>query len=637
MEKTLPKILREMTVQYPKIPAQYSKNEKKVFQPVSYKELYEIALNFGGGLLNMGVVRGDHIGLISDNRMEWEQADMGLLAIGAIDVPRGCDATENDLRFILATAECKLVIAENPRQIERIVGLKDNLPDLNKMICFESYSDELKEKAAGLGVTLYTFQQIVTEGAAWRENNAGVVEAELDKGQENDLATLIFTSGTTGEPKGVMLTHGNFIAQLPDLQNRIYVHPGERIICVLPVWHAFQRACEYVILSQGGALCYSKPIGSILLKDLEALNPHIMPAVPRVYEALYDGINKAMRKTGGIVYNLFRFFTAVALLQCRMSRRMFRKTARFKNDHIILTWIVFFIPWLLLTPLKALGSKLVFSKVRAKLGTNFRAGVSGGGALPPAIDEFFWAAGVNVVEGYGLTETSPVVAVRPVDAPIFGTVGKPLDGVEVRIIGESGEVLPNGKKGVVQVRGPIVMQGYYNKPELTKKAIDEDGWFDTGDIGMKTVTGEVVIRGRMKDTIVLRGGENIEPLPIEMKMSESRFIQQSIVVGQDERFLTALIVPAEDEIKIWARENYVEYDTYENLLKKPEIIKFYKTEVQTLISTKTGFKPFEIINDFTLLVKPFEVGRELSPKQEMMRYKIFELYEKEIKAMYSDK
>ena len=257
-----------------------------------------------------------------------------------------------------------------------------------------------------------------------------------------------------------------------------------------------------------------------------------------------------------------------------------------------------------------LGSKLVFSKVRAKMGTKFRAGVSGGGALPPSIDEFFWAAGVKIVEGYGLTETSPIVAVRPVDNPTFGTVGSPIRGVEVRIVDEDGNDVPQGTKGVVLVRGATVMQGYYKKPDLTAKAIDKDGWFNTGDIGLLTIDNQLILRGRMKDTIVLRGGENVEPLPIEMKMCESRYISQTIVVGQDERMLTALIIT------------------------KKEIIKLIESEVQSLVSGKNGFKSFERIAKFTLLEKPFEVGVELSAKQEIMRYKITEIYEKQIKAMY---
>ncbi len=636
-ENTLPKLLRRIASEHANVPAQYSKGKDGKFKEILYKELYANVKDFGAGLIDLGIKRGDHLGLISDNRKEWFQADMGLMAIGAIDVPRGCDATEHDLRYILSFAECKTVIAENSNQVKKILGLKSDLPLLERFICFEEVKEDVAAQLKEANIQFLTFTQVLEKGSEFNKANPDFIEKEIDKGQGSDLACIIFTSGTTGEPKGVMLSHSNFIAQLDDASDRITLPAGGKVICVLPVWHAFQRACEYVSLCQAGALCYSKPIGSILLADMQALNPQLMPAVPRVFEAVYDGVMRTMRKTGGIVYSLFRFFTNIALIQSKLGRKLFRKEARFKKDSILLNWIVCFIPWLLLTPLKALGGKLVFSKIRSKLGNSFIGGVSGGGALPPAIDEFFWAVGVNVVEGYGLTETSPVISVRPFANPIMGTVGKALRGLEVKIVGENGEILPPGKKGVVMVRGGTVMQGYYNKPELTAKAIDKDGWFDTGDIGMLTVDGEIVLRGRMKDTIVLRGGENVEPLPIEMKITESRYVATAVVVGQDERSLGALIIPAEEEIKVYARENYIpNTGTYSELLKHPEIKKLIDSEIATLVNGKTGFKPFERISGFALLEKPFEVGVELSAKQEIMRYKIADIYQKEIKSIYEE-
>lgn len=636
-DKTLPQLLKRIASEIPNVPAQYSKDKSGKFQEILYKEVYENAKNFAGGLLDLGIKRGDHIGLISDNRKEWFQSDMGIMAIGAIDVPRGCDATEHDLRYILSFAECKTVVAENSNQVKKILGLKADLPLLERFICFEEIKEDVETALKESKIDFLTFTQVVEKGKEYNKANPDSVENEIAKGEGSELACIIFTSGTTGEPKGVMLSHSNFIAQLDDASDRICVKPGDKAICVLPVWHAFQRACEYVVLCQGASLAYSKPIGSILLADMQALNPQVMPAVPRVFEAVYDGVMRTMRKTGGIVYSLFRFFTNVALLQSKLSRKMFRREARFKKGNIVLTWILCILPWLILSPLKALGGKLVFSKIRSKLGNRFTGGVSGGGALPPAIDEFFWAVGVNVVEGYGLTETSPVISVRPFSRPVLGTVGTALRGLEVKIVGENGETLPAGQKGVVMVRGGTVMQGYYNKPELTAKAIDKDGWFDTGDIGMLTIDGEIVLRGRMKDTIVLRGGENVEPLPIEMKITESRYISNAVVVGQDERSLGALVLLAEEEIKVYARENYIPNEgSYSELIQRPEIKKLIDSEIAAQVNAKTGFKPFERISGFAILEKPFEIGVELSAKQEIMRYKIADIYAKEIKSIYAE-
>ncbi len=641
-ECTIPKILRAVAAKYPEVPAQLSHTKDGSYTSTNYHDLYQTALDFGGALLELGVKRGDKIGLIADNRAEWEHADMGLLAVGAIDVPRGCDATEKDLALILSFAGCRMVITENTAQVKKLLNIKDKLPRMDTLIAFDEVDAEQKERAGSLGVTLHQFQDLRKSGHEWRKRNIDVVENELEKGQWDELATIIFTSGTTGVPKGVMLSHGNFISQLDEVDERIFLNPGERGLCCLPVWHAFQRAVEYVILSQAATICYSKPIGSILLADMKNLNPTLLPAVPRVFEAIYDGIWRKMRKVGGLTYAVFRFFVKVAEIWCAMDRKMFRKQARFASDHVVFWWFVFIIPWALLWPVKLLGKLLVFRKLTALVGTNFRAGISGGGAYPEEIDKFFWAVGIPIVEGYGLTETAPIVAVRPVACPVMRTVGTPIRGLQARVVDPDGLILPPGQKGVLQVKGPTVMQGYYEQPELTAKVMTSDGWFDTGDLAVLTVDGEIQLRGRKKDTIVLMGGENIEPLPIEEKINLSRYITSSVVLGtnekgQDQRYLVALILPNQEEMEAWAKENNVSYASYEELVEGEAARKLLEGEVSSAVSVKNGFKSFEKINKFDVITKPFEVGVELSAKQEMMRYRIAEIYADKISRLYSGK
>ena len=642
LEETVPKLLRSVAQRFPETSALLSHSKSGSYIEINYHDFYQMALDFGAGLLELGVVRGDKIGLIADNRREWEQADVGLLSIGAIDVPRGCDATAKDLSYILSFSETAVVITENAAQVKKLLGIKPDVPLMRRIIAFDGIDAELVQLAKEQDVEILQFEQVKASGHEWRKHNIDVVENELEKGKWDDLATIIFTSGTTGTPKGVMLSHGNFMLQLDEVTERIFLNPGERALCILPVWHAFQREVEYVIMSQAATICYSKPIGSILLADLQNLNPYLLPAVPRVFEAVYDGIWRKMRKTGGIVYAMFRFFVWESKVWCWIDRKLRRKVARFGSDHLGFWWSVLVLPWLLLFPIRMLGDILVFKKIRVMVGKNFRAGVAGGGAYPEEIDSFFWAVGINIVEGYGLTETSPIVSVRPVACPVMRTVGTPLRGVNVRVVDNDGLIVPPGVKGSLQVKGGTVMQGYYKRPDLTEKVMTADGWLDTGDLAVLTVDGEIQLRGRKKDTIVLMGGENIEPLPIEEKINLSRYITTSVVLGtnekgEDQRYLVALILPSKDDIEEYAKENGISYKDFEELANCEPVHKLLEKEIAEAVSAKNGFKSYEKINKFAIITKPFEVGVELSAKQEMMRYRVAEIYRNKIALLYASK
>lgn len=637
MEETLPKMIQRQAREHGDVPGQRSKNANGDFEPITFSQIYEKMLNFGGGLLVHGIKRGDKIGMLSDNRAEWLHADMGLLSIGAIDIPRGCDVTDDEISYILSFSECEILITENSTQLKRMIALRSKIPSLKKVILFDAADEGTVKEATAAKLEVINFPQIIEEGSNFRKDNPGKVEGELEKGRGDELATIIFTSGTTGNPKGVMLTHNNFIAQLDDLSWRIPLDLNSNAICILPVWHSFHRLCEYVILNAGCALCYSKPIGNILLADIQKVNPQVIPAVPRVVEAVYDGVLRAVRKKGGVTKVLFDFFVKVGIRFSRLDRKIFRKDPEFEKPSLGRFLLIF--PWILLLPLKALGGVLVFKTIRQKFGNDMHCVVSGGGALPPQVDEFFWAVGVPVVEGYGLTETAPVVSVRPVPKPVFGTIGAPLNVLEVKIIDDDGKVLPPGKIGSVLVKGPTVMKGYYKREDLTAEVIDSDGWFDTGDLGTKTLHGELILRGRKKDTIVLRGGENIDPIAIEMAMIKSPYITQAVVCGQDEerldqKFLVALIVPSKEEVQSYASKKGISATSFEELLKTQQIQQLFKDEISDLVNAKNGFKLFERINDFRLLEKPFEVGKELSIKQEVRRFKIPEFYTKELHEMY---
>ena len=634
-DKTLPLLLRRVVKANPNCPAQAYRDDNKEIKKISYSEMQEIVMNIAAGLLEIGCKKEDKIGLIADNRKEWLHLSLALSSIGAIDVPRGCDATEQDISYILSFTECHTAILENTKQVIKVLKNIDKTPTLKKIISIEKIDfDEIKKDFSKEmeAITFFTYQELLEKGKV--KGNTEVLEA-IEKVEADDIATIIFTSGTTGQPKGVVLTHKNFLAQIPDLMTRIPITAGELALSVLPVWHSFERECEYIIVSSSACIFYSKPIGSVILQDMVEANPTIMPSVPRIWEAVYDGVCKTMRKKGGITLALFNFFLTIGIAWSRLWRNVTGKRVHYNHATQILYPILSIIPAIALFPLHLLGNVLIFKKIRAKLGKNFLAGVSGGGALPPNVDEFFWAVGINIVEGYGITEAAPVVSVRHIPHPIFGTIGEPLDCLEAKIVGEHGEILPVGKKGVLHIRGTSIMKGYYNDLEKTAEAIDKEGWLNTGDLALRTITGELIIRGRQKNTIVLRGGENIEPAPIEMKLQQSPFINLAVVLGQDQRYLAALIVVDSDSLLGYAKANNMKEETAQELVKNEEIKKMYEKVVSELVSHHNGFKLYERINKICLLANEFKVGVELSAKQDIMRYKIEDIYKKEIASLFS--
>ncbi len=634
MAQTLPQMFVERAQEQPDTVAQLSKDNRGIFQPVTYRQLLDTVSLFAAGLASTGVARGDRVGLISDNRKEWMVADLALLGIGAADVPRGCDATLQEISYILSWSECSLAILENEKQLEKVISLRESIPLLKTIILFEPAQDKFASKASSLGLELHSYTEILDKGKAAEKSKPGFYLAEIAKGNRGDLATLIYTSGTTGEPKGVMLSHANFLHQTDYLPELIQVKRGEKFLSVLPVWHSFERILQYVILMAGATIAYSKPIGSIILADMQAVNPHYFPSVPRIWESVKDGVYKSIRQGSHGKQAIFKFFVGVGESFAYFRNHLLGRIPAFVPRSRILEIASSIIPFILLAPLRGLGNILVYKKVKDKLGRNFVLGVSGGGALPGSVDRFFDALGVLIIEGYGLTETAPVLGVRLRSHPVIGTVGPIHRGTEIRIVGENGEILGPGQKGVIQVRGPQVMMGYYKRPDLTARIMKEDGWLDTGDLGMLSYNGEIKITGRAKDTIVLRGGENIEPVPIEQKLAESQYIQQAVVLGQDERYLAALIIPRQENLTTWVEENNIPFNDYETLLQQPEVRELIDSEISELVSPKNGFKPFERIFRFSILSEPFQPGRELSGKQEIKRHTINELYKKQIRAMF---
>jgi long-chain acyl-CoA synthetase len=650
MDRSLPLMLRKRTRETPDLIAQYVKEGSPAqenggnYRPKSYRRFYDEVRYTAGGLLELGVKRGDHVGIVADNRQEWMVTDFGILSIGAADVPRGSDATVQELVYILGSTGCTVVFAENQKQARKLLSIrKENagfgdtktggLPLLETLITYDPVDAATEEEAAALGLAVLYFPSLLALGQKHEALKPGDVEAEMDKGGTEDIATIIFTSGTTGEPKGVMLSHGNFLCQLPAFALIFDVKPGDIWLSVLPVWHVYERCIEYVIFFYKTGIAYSKPIASVLMADFQAVRPQWMVSVPRVWESIMDGINRNIRQMGGLKKKAFDLCVSYGLMFTYFRDLSFGLLPNFHGRIRALDGAAGFFPWLLLLPGYGIIRALVFRRIRERLG-GLKAGLSGGGTLPAKVDHFFNAVGIRLQEGYGLTETAPLVSARRWRAARRGTIGQLLPNTEARIIDREGKALPPGRNGLICVRGAQVMKGYYQKKEATEAVLSPEGWLNTGDIGMLTRDNELRITGRAKDTIVLRGGENVEPVPVEAKLRESDYIFQCAVLGQDQKYLAALIVPVQTALMAFAEENGIPIVDYELLLQQPEINELIVNEIADLVGPRTGFKPFERVFKFKLLPNPFEVGRELSAKQELMRHRIQVLYARDIHGLY---
>lgn len=637
MYTTIPQMFEKISTTYPSFSAQMVKDNQGVFQSVPYSEVFADVNALAASLSQRGIKRGDLVGLISDNRSEWLVTDLAILTLGAADVPRGRDAMPYELSFILSITEASYCFVENAVQLRKILNLKEKLPLLKHLIVMdkEFTSESLGNTEVPADVEVLLFSDLLCEGRLLLNDFAQKkhIAEERKKGRPDEVATVIFTSGTTGDPKGVVLTHENFAFQLEELPKIITrFAPGQKWLSVLPVWHSFERILQYTIVSQASTIAYSKPLGSILLADLQAVNPHWMGSVPRIWEAVKAGVFGSMKNKSPVSQKLFKFFVSIAYLYDKNKDLLLGDVATFKKRSRFVDVLRSLLPTIMLYPLYKLGDHLVYGKIKEKLGKNFMAGVSGGGSLSEGVDRFFSSIGIKLLDGYGLTESSPVIAVRHFDHSVKRTVS-PLGNTEVKIVDEQGNTVKPGEKGLLMVRGKQVMRGYYKRPDLTAKVLSPDGWLNTGDLGIWTHEGQFSIAGRAKDTIVLSGGENLEPVPIEAKLCECDMIEQAVVVGQDMKYLGALVVLNKKLVEEYLTEHHIPY-LADSLSKMKEVHELIAARINEIINAKHGFKSFEHISRFAIITKPFEIGKELSAKQELKRFEINKLYKNEIDQLF---
>ncbi len=572
-------------------PALAYKQKGDTYQDISYSDFGDSIQQFSNGLRSLGVEKGDRIAIISENRPEWAISDFSILKIGAINVPMFSTLTAAQIGYILNDSGAKIIFVSTVKQLEKVVTIRENVETLETIILYDSTEDELPD-----GVVSYVD---VCE-------NGKDVETENDNNiTEDDIATIIYTSGTTGNPKGVMLTHANFLFNFNACKSLVDVGETDVLLSFLPLSHVFERlGGHYVPLFSGAKIAYAESTFTVA-QNMQEVSPTVMLSVPRLYETMHDRVLRAVEAGSSLKQKIFHWGVAVG-------SKVSSSIQQGRN------------PSLMLSVKQGIADKLVFAKLKAATGGSLRFFISGGAALPQSIAEFFHAAGILILEGYGLTETSPVISLNYPEKWKFGTVGEPVPGIEVQIA-EDGEIL---------TRGPHVMKGYFNNDEATAEVIDSEGWFYTGDIGIIDEDGFIKITDRKKNIIVLSNGKNVAPQPIESQLIQSPFINQIMLVGNERKNVAALIVPNFDALNSWGKENEVDTSDMSAMLKTREVHQLIQKEIRERL---TDFADFEQVRRFALLEREFSQEEdEMTPTLKLKRNVIIEKFSDEIEGMYPE-
>jgi long-chain acyl-CoA synthetase len=564
---------------------------KGEWHDITHHEMAHRVKQTGLGLRELGIRPGDRVAILSNNRPEWAIADFACLTIGCVDVSIYPNLMPQQIHYILKDSGAAAIFVEDAEQLEKVMQIRETLPNLRHIVVFHKHG----------GQPAMSFEELAQLGESTEANYPSYHDDAMAI-PPDALATLIYTSGTTGEPKGVMLTHGNLTSNALAAMEVLSIGATDTCLSVLPLSHAFERTAGlYVMLAAGATIAYAESIKTIG-PNLEEVRPTVMLAVPRLYEKMYARVLERARSGGAVRKRIF-------LWARRTAEKWAERTLESPPVPVGLALRY------------RIASRLVFSKLIAQTGGRLRFFVSGAAPLVPEIAKFFYAAGLPILEGYGLTETSPVISVNPLEAPRFGTVGVILPGIECTIAAD-GEIL---------VRGPSVMHGYYQKPAKTKEVRDADGWFYTGDIGEIT-DGYLRITDRKKNIIVTAGGKNIASQPIENRVKASPFISDVVMIGDKRRFPIVLVVPETDALENWAKERNLAAEDVHALLQLADVTAKIEREVMVQLRDLARYQmPKKVIiveDDFTV-----ENGA-LTPSMKVKRHVIEERYKEMIEECY---
>jgi long-chain acyl-CoA synthetase len=560
---------------------------------ISYADALVITRQIGAALAEAGLTRGGRVALVSDNRPEWALADYGCLLAGVVDVPIYASLIPEQIAYILRDSEARLVFAGTAEDVAKVLEAAEHLDGEVRVVAFDTPVDH--DDRVVSWATFLAHGQAAAGAESEEAFRRRALEAEPD-----GVATILYTSGTTGDPKGVMLTHQNLSSNVWASSHVLPVGPGDVTLSFLPLSHVFQRMVDFLLFSRGCLIAYAQDIRTVA-EDLKIVRPTLVVSVPRLYEKVYARVTEVE----GLKAPLVAWARGVGgrWADARLAGRR---------------------PGLLTRLQYAVADRLVFRKIRAGVGGRLRYFVSGGAPLSPEINRFFYSVGLPIVEGYGLTETSPVTNVNVLDRIRIGTVGPPVPGTEIRIA-DDGEIL---------VRGPQVMKGYLNRPEDTAAVIDEDGWFRTGDVGEITEDGCLKITDRKKDIIVTAGGKNIAPQPIENRLKSNSYVEQVVMVGDKRKFPALLVVPDFTVLEAWARSEGLPTGDRAALVREGRVQELMEREIMRQLGPLSGY---ERPKKLALLTREFTIeDGTLTPTQKVKRREVQKRFAPLIDRFYLD-
>lgn len=592
-QATIPSLFAQQANRLNKKPLFLSK-QNGAYQPISWSDAYESIQCLSAFFLQSGVSPKDRVLILSENRPEWAVADIAIQTVGAWTVPIYPSLLAEEILAICQDCQPVICVVSTPAQAEKIIQLMPRVPSIQSLIIMDSFP-------AGTQRAL-SWTDALKQGKQLLPKQQQAITIRQSQLRADETATLIYTSGTTGEPKGVMLSHRNFLSNVEACLSFIPISESDTHLSFLPLCHVFERmAGWYLMFTAGACVAFAENMDAIPQNMLE-IRPTVMLGVPRFFEKLYNRIQAGIQQAPAPRRQMAQW--ALAVGQAATERKASGKS----------------LPWLLSLKL-SIASHLVFKKLKAKLGGRLRFFVSGSAPLSKTIGEFFYSLGVTIIEGYGLTETSPVIAANRLEHPVFGSVGLPAPGVDVSIA-EDGEIL---------ARGPLVMQGYYNKPEATAGAII-DGWFHTGDIGHLDADGRLFITDRKKDLIKTSGGKFVAPQKLEGLFAADPCISQVFVYGDKQPYCVALVVPNAQQLLRYAKENSIPGNTVKELVEQPAVQAWYLSRIQAKQNQLSGY---EQVKKIALLDQEFsQAAGELTPTLKAKRANIAARYEAVLRRLY---